>query len=299
MACKTPLIRLNADTPGEVYLKLENLQTVGSFKIRGASNAMMLADRGKLARGVFTASAGNMAQGVAWTAQKLNVPCTVVMPDHAPQTKRNAVERLGARIILVSFDRWWEILTSGKFEELSDQLFIHPVSDPAVIAGNGTIGVEIMEEYPDVEAILVPYGGGGLSSGIATAVKTLNPEVSVYACEVETAAPFAASLAAGSPHQIDYVPSFVDGIGGKSVLSEMWPLAKSLLSGSFVVGLSETADALRMLALRNHVIAEGAGAVPVAAALSGKCKAKKIVCIVSGANIDPTKLIKILSGQVP
>jgi threonine dehydratase len=299
-AIKTPLVRLNIqETSAEIYLKLENLQPVGSFKIRGAFNAMMLADRSRLKNGVITASAGNMAQGVAWAACRLGIPCTVVMPDHAPQAKRLAVERMEGRIILVPFDRWWQVLTTRHFEGFEEWVFIHPVSDRSVIAGNGTIGLEIMEDFPDVDTILVPYGGGGLSCGIACAVHSLNSRIKVFACEIETAAPLAASLKTDSPQQIPYIPSFVDGIGGKSVLAEMWPLVKSELSGSIVVSLKETADALRLLAERNHVIAEGAGAVPVAAALSGRCDGQKIVCIVSGANIDTKKLIEVLNGRIP
>lgn len=299
LAIRTPLVRLNTDdAPAEIWLKLENLQPVGSFKVRGSGNAMRLAGPEALARGVYTASAGNMAQGVAYGARHLQVPCSVVVPDHAPRTKLEAIERLGGQVVKVPFDEWWDVIVTHDFPGLPG-LFIHPVSDPAVIAGNGTIGLEILDELPMVDAVVVPYGGGGLSCGIASALKALRPDVRVYASEVDTAAPLAASLAAGEPRQVDYVPSFVDGIGGKGVLEEMWPLTRRLLAGSLVVTLSETARALRLLAERNRVIAEGAGATSVAAALEGKAGGGKVVCVVSGGNIDAAKLVKILDGEIP
>src|SRR5262249_37314316 len=198
----------------ETNLKLENLQPIGSFKLRGAGNKIMQASKEELSKGVYTASAGNMAQGVAWHARRLGIPCTVIVPDHAPRTKLAAIERLGAQIIKVPFDTWWQVLLDRAYPGLVGH-FIHPVSKPAVIAGNGTIGLEILDDLPDVEAVLVPYGGGGLSCGIASAIRALKPEVQVYACEVATAAPLAASLAAGSPQAVAYTPSFVDGIGSK------------------------------------------------------------------------------------
>jgi threonine dehydratase len=296
---RTPLVRLNLDpAPAEIYLKLECLQPIGSFKLRGAGNALLTADPARLRQGVYTASAGNMAQGVAWWARRLGVPCAVIVPDHASQTKLDAIERLGGRTIKVPFDRWWQTLVDRSYPGM-EGVFVHPVSDPAVIAGNGTIGLEVLEDLPDVDAILVPYGGGGLSCGIASVVRALKPGVRVFACEVETAAPLSASLRAGAPQTIDHTPSFVDGIGGKSVLAEMWPLAKRLLDGSLVVSLAEVAAAVRLLVERNRVVAEGAGATPVAAALKGLGGTGKVVCIVSGGNIDGTKLARILQGEVP
>jgi threonine dehydratase len=292
-------VRLNVeDAPAEIWLKLENLQPIGSFKLRGAGNAMSLAPRERLAKGVYTASAGNMAQGVAWNARRLGIACTVVVPDSAPQTKLAAIERLGARAVKLPYARWWQVLEDHGYPGI-DGLFIHPVSDPAVIAGNGTIGLEILEDLPDVDAIVVPFGGGGLSCGIATALRALRPQTKVFASEVETAAPLAASLAAGKPVAIEYVPSFVDGIGGRSMLPEMWPLASALLAGSLVMSLARVAAAVKLLAERNRVIAEGAGASSVAAALAGGAGQGKVVCVVSGGNIDPAKLAKILNGEVP
>ena len=296
---RTPLVRLNVDdAPGEIYLKLENLQPIGSFKLRGAATAMGLATPAQLARGVYTASAGNMAQGVAWSARRLGIPCTVVVPEHAPATKLAAIERLGGRIVKVPFDVWWQVIVDHQYAGV-DGLFIHPVSDPAVMAGNGTIGLEILDDLPDVDTVVIPYGGGGLSCGIASALRVRKPAVTIFACEVETAAPLAASLAAGAPQSVNYVPSFIDGIGGKSVLAEMWPLAQQLLDGSLVMSVAEIAAAVRTLAERNRVIAEGAGATAVAAAIAGKAGSGKIVCIVSGGNIDVARFTSILAGGVP
>ncbi len=296
---RTPLVRLNADAAGaEVWLKLENLQPIGSFKLRGAANAMRLAGAEKLRDGVYTASAGNMAQGVAWSARELGVPAAVVVPDHAPATKLAAIERLGGRVVKVPWERWWQVIEEHAFPGLGG-LFIHPVADRAVMAGNGTIGLEILEDLPDVDTVLVPFGGGGLSSGIAAALAALRPQARVYGCEVATATPLAAALAAGSVQTVDYQPSFVDGIGGKSLLAEMWPIVSTLLAGARVVALAEVAAAVGLLAERHRVIAEGAGATPVAAALKGVPEARKVVCIVSGGNLDAAKLCAILEGRVP
>jgi threonine dehydratase len=298
-AIRTPLLRLNVDdAPAEIYLKLENLQPIGSFKLRGAGNAIALASKEQLAKGVYTASAGNMAQGVAWNARRLGIPCTVIVPDTAPETKLAAITRLGAKYIKEPFDRWWQVLVTHGYPGM-EGLFIHPVSDPAVMAGNGTVGLEILEDLPDVDAILVPYGGGGLSCGIASAIRSLKPETKVYACEVETSAAFAAALAAGKAQTIDYKPSFVDGIGSGGVLAEMWPLASQLLDGSLVVPLAEVAAAIKLLMERNHVIAEGAGATSVATALAGKSGPGKVVCVISGGNIDLAKIAKIIQGEMP
>ena len=305
-ALRTPLIRLNVDAAADIYLKLENLQPIGSFKLRGAGNALLKLDEDTSSKGVYTASAGNMAQGLAWIAAKLGIACQVIVPEQAPQTKLDAIERLGAGIIKVPFDEWWQVIVTHRYPGL-DGRFIHPVSDPDVIAGNATIGLEILEDLATVNTVLVPYGGGGLSCGIASALRAMRPAAPapapaparVYACEVETAAPLAASWQRGEPVEIDRTPSFVDGIGGKSVLEEMWPLARTLLAGSFVTSLESIADAVRLLVERNHVVAEGAGAVPVAVALSGAAGTGTIVCVVSGGNIDPAKLVTILRGEIP
>ncbi len=296
---RTPLVPLDLpDAPARIHLKLECLQPIGSFKLRGATNAMRSADPKRLLRGVYTASAGNMAQGVAWGARAMGIPCTAIVPEQAPKTKLDAIERLGARIVKVPFETWWRVMEEHGYPGM-EGLFIHPVADPAVIAGNGTIGLEIMEDLPDTEAILVPYGGGGLISGIAIAAATKKADVRAYACEVETAAPLTASIREGEPRTIDYRPSFVDGIGGRSVLPEMWPMVRGLVEGTIVVSLEEVAHAIRLLVERIRVVAEGAGGASVAAALKGEAEGSKVVCVVSGGNIDPKKLAAILGGEIP
>jgi threonine dehydratase len=294
-AIRTPLVRLNfSDSPAEIYLKLENLQPIGSFKIRGATNAMGHVTPAALARGVLTASAGNMAQGVAWGARELGIPCTVVSPDTAPETKVRAIERLGGRVIKVPFEDWWRAFEERSYPGV-DATFIHAFDDLNVMAGNGTIALEILEDLPEVDAVVIPWGGGGLTCGIAAAMRTLNSKCRIYASEVATAAPLTASLAAGSPQTVDYQPSFVDGIGARIVFPQMLERAQELIDGSLVAQLEEVASALRLMAERNRVIAEGAGACPVACALAGKAGGGRVVCIVSGGNIDFATLCAILT----
>jgi len=297
-AIRTPLVRLNADAPAEIHLKLECLQPIGSFKIRGASNRMALASKAELARGVWTASAGNMAQGVAWNAKRLGIPCTVVVPEGAPATKIAAVERLGGKVVPIPHDEWFDTFRTHRREGI-EGTFVHAFSDDAVMAGNGTIGLEILEDLPDVDAVVVPFGGGGLSCGIASALRALRPRTKVYAAEAATAAPLVASLAKGEATEIAHTRTFVDGIGGPRVFPEMFALAKELLDGSLVSTLEEIAAAIRLLVERNHVVAEGAGAAGVAAALAGKAGKGKVVCIVSGGNIDRATLATILQGGTP
>lgn len=297
-AIRTPLVRLNADAKfGEIWLKLENLQPIGSFKIRGAANAMARIAPGMLARGVLTASAGNMAQGVAWCARERGIPCTVIAPDTAPATKLRAIERLGGKVIQAPFERWWQTFRDRQYPGV-DGAFIHAFDDPDVMAGNGTIGLEILEDLPEAEAIVIPWGGGGLATGIGSAVRALSPGCSLFTAEAETGAPFAASLAAGSPQVVQFRPSFVDGIGSKSVFPQMFERALGLVNGALVATLAEIGSAIALMAERNHVIAEGAGACPVACALSGRAGKGKIVCVVSGGNIDVDKLCAALHGAM-
>ena len=299
VALRTPLIRLHApESPAEIWLKLECLQPIGSFKIRGAANAMRSASPESLQRGAFTTSAGNMAQGVAWTAREMGIPATIVVPDHAPEAKLLAIERLGGRIIKVEYERWWQAMVEGSYPGV-EGLFVHPVQNDAVMAGNGTIGLEISEQLEDIDTVLVPWGGGGLATGIASALKVCSPTTKVYSCEPATGAPMHASFVAGTPIGVDFQPSFVDGSGSKALLPAMWERAKPLLSGAFAPTLDETAAAVRMLATRARVVAEGAGALALAAALSGIAGEGRIVCIVSGGNIDPAKLALILGGGTP
>ena len=297
-AIRTPLVRLNSfDASAEIYLKLECLQPIGSFKIRGAANAVAHMPKDQLQRGVLTASAGNMARGVAWLARELGIPCTVVAPQTAPANKLQAIERLGGRAIKVPFERWWQTFQDRAYPGV-DATFIHAFDDPHVMAGNGTIGLEILEDLPDVDAVVIPWGGGGLTCGIATAMRAQKPNCRLYAAEVATAAPLATSLAAGSVQVVDYQASFVDGIGSKTVFPQMYDLARQLIDDALVANLGEVAAALRLLAERNRVIAEGAGACPVACAVGGKAGGGKIVCVVSGGNIDTQHLCRILTGPV-
>ena len=296
---RTPLVRLNADSGGsEVHLKLENLQPIGSFKLRGAANAMALAGKAALADGVYTASAGNMAQGVAWCAREFGVRCQVVVPENAPKAKIDAIERLGGEVIKLPFDEWWQTIVDHGRAGMHG-LFVHPFADVDVMAGNGTIAAEIFDDLTAVDAIIVPYGGGGLATGIAAAARVFSPLTKVYAVEVDTAAPLSASWAAGQRTPIVRQQSFVDGIGSSGVSEEMWPLAQSLLAGTVTVSVQQVADAVRLLASRANVVAEGAGAAAVAAAMAGKIDARRVVCIVSGGNIDLEKLAMILQGNVP
>ncbi len=280
-----------ADT--EIFLKLESLQPIGSFKVRGAWNAVRALPREALAQGVWTVSAGNAAQGVALAARKAGAPCSVMVIETAPQTKLRAIERLGATIVKATYDECWKTVERHASDRMHGH-FVHPFDDDRFIAGNGTAGLEILEDLPDVDAIVAPLGGGGLLSGIGAAVRALNPAVKVFAAEPETAAPLATSLERGEPSYFPgWTASFVDGAGGKSVLPTMWPLLKSLVNGSIVVTLDEVRAAMKRTAERVHVVAEGAAACAVAAALSGRAGSGKIVAVVSGGNIDLARFAEL------
>ncbi len=296
---RTPLIPFYyEDAPGEIHLKLELLQPIGSFKLRGANNAMEAAGREALAAGVWTASAGNMAQGVAWSARKLGVNCSVVVPDTAPATKIAAVERLGGKVVKTSVNEWAEIFRTREFPGMNG-VFVHAFSDPDVIAGNGVIGLEILEDLPGVDTVLVPWGGGGLCCGIAAAIKAKKPDTRIVAVEISTGAPLKPSFESGKLVEAPFTPNFVDGIGNAFINEEMFTLAQTLVDDVVVVTPEETADALRWLILRNHIVPEGAGAAGVAAALSGRAGCNIIATIVSGGNIDPARVITILEGGTP
>jgi threonine dehydratase len=315
-AVRTPLVRLEVpeSTPGiaslgdaELYLKLEVLQPIGSFKIRGAYNAMRQLTPAQLEQGVWTVSAGNAAQGVALAARKLGARCSVMVMDTAPETKIRAIERLGASIVRATYDECWRTVEAHGSDRMTGH-FLHPFDDDRFIAGNATAALEILEDLPEVDAVIAPIGGGGLLAGIAAAMRELKPEARVYAAEPETAAPLAASLAAGKPVYFDnWQPSFVDGAGGKSVLPTMWPLLESL-AGSIVVSLDAVARAMKLTAERTHVIAEGAAACAIAAALSGRATAgeragrdrrDKIVAVVSGGNIDLARFAALVGACNP
>lgn len=295
-AIRTPLVRLQYDeAPAEIYLKLENLQPIGSFKIRGAWNAVRVLPPAERARGVWTVSAGNAAQGVGLAARRAGVPCQVLVMDTAPAAKLEAIRRLGAEIVKAPFDECWQALGERRHPAMTGT-FVHPFEDDAFIAGNGTAGLEILEDLPDVDAVVAAFGGGGLSCGIATVMREKKPAVKVFAAEPATAAPLARSFASGSAQDFPgWTASWVDGCGGKSVFPRMWALAHHLLAGSVVSPLEDVRRALKLAAERHHVIAEGAGACAVAAALSGNCGTGKVVAVVSGGNIDLNRFAELTS----
>jgi threonine dehydratase len=288
---RTPLVRFDEN----VWLKLENLQPIGSFKLRGALSAVRAASPSELAGGVVTASAGNMAQGVAWAAREAGVRATIIAPDAAPRAKLDAVERLGGEIISVPHEVWWQTMVERRYDGV-EGLFVHPVEDDAVMAGNGTIGLELCEDLAQFDEVIIPWGGGGLTTGIASAVKALRPSVRVVTAEPETAAPLAASLRAGEPREIEFAASFVDGAGGRALLPTMWEHARELVDEAVAVPLDDVAEAIRALASGAHVVAEGAGALALAAARGGE---GTTVCIVSGGNIDAAVLARVLAGERP
>jgi threonine dehydratase len=296
-AVRTPLVRLDlplsSGTGPEIYLKLETLQPIGSFKIRGAWNAVRKLPADVLGDGVWTVSAGNAAQGVALAARRAGAPCSVMVMDTAPATKLRAIEALGASIVRVTYDEAWRTVEAHQSDRMRGH-FVHPFDDDDFIAGNATLALEILEDLPDAEAVVAAIGGGGLLSGIGSVIRALRPGVRVLAAEPETAAPLATSFSRGEPVYFDqWTPSFVDGAGGKSVLPTMWPLLKTVVDESIVVPLAEVAAAMRLTANRTHVVAEGAGACAVAAALGGRAGTGKIVAVVSGGNIDLSRFAEL------
>jgi len=296
LAVRTPLVRLHLDdAPAEIHLKLETLQPINSFKIRGAGNAIRAAAPELRAEGLLTASAGNMAQGVAWVARELGLTATIAVPEHAPQTKLDAIARLGGRVLKVPYDAWWQAIVTSEIPG-EEGLFVHPVADEAVMAGNGTIGLEILEDLPDVDTVVIPVGGGGLTVGIASAVKALKPDVRIVTAEPATGAALAAALAAGTPVDVDYQPSFVDGSGSRRVLDAMWPRLREVVDEAVAVPIADAEAAVRTLAGRVRVVAEGAGALSTAAALAGRAGTGRVACVVSGGNINLATLAEIVNG---
>jgi threonine dehydratase len=289
---RTPLIGFAPDP--RILLKLECLQPIGCFKLRGALSAIRAASASELADGVATASAGNMAQGVAWAAREVGVPARVIAPADAPRAKLDRVEALGAEVIAVSHEEWWQAMVDHGRDGVPG-FFVHPVDDEAVMAGNGTIGLEVAEDAPEFDTVLIPWGGGGLTSGIASALKALRPDVRVVAVEPDTAAPLTNAFAAGEPRGVEFQPSWVDGAGGRALLPGMWERARELVDEAVAVSLEETANAVRLLATRAHVVAEGAGALALAAALK---RDDRCVCIVSGGNVDSHVLAGILGATL-
>ena len=297
---RTPLVQLNVDVADtEIYLKLENLQPIGSFKLRGAINAIRNTDSKKLEAGVWTASMGNMAQGVAWAAREIGIKATVVVPDDATRSKLAAMEELGASIRKIPRDAWFDLVLYSHDYPGMTGLFIHPASNRYVMAGQGTIGLEILEDLPDVNAVITPFGGGGLTAGVASAIQLLKPTTRRYACELETGAPLAPSLAAGEPLTItaEPAPRYASGFSGApSVTEEMWTILSSVVDDSLLMSVHELATTIRLLVERNHIVAEGAGAAAVATALAGRAGTGKIACVVSGGHIDLDELNQILSS---
>ena len=301
VAVRTPLVPLGPIVPGgpDIYLKLETLQPIGSFKIRGAYNAVRRLSARDLADGVWTVSAGNAAQGVALAARKAGVPCSVMTLDTAPQAKLRAIERLGATIVQTTYDECWRTVEAHASDRMKGH-FVHPFDDDDFISGNGTAGLEIVEDLPDVDAVIAPVGGGGLLSGIGVAFRALRPSARVYAAEPETAAPLKRSMERGQASRFEeWQPSFVDGAGGKSVLDTMWPLLHEYVHESIVVPLDDAARAMRLVAERARVIAEGAAACAVAAAVSPAMATrghKKVVAVVSGGNVDLAKFAHLVGA---
>jgi threonine dehydratase len=300
-AVRTPLVPLGQLVPGgpEIFLKLETLQPIGSFKIRGAYNAVRRLTPAQLSQGVWTVSAGNAAQGVALAAKKAGVPCSVMVMDTAPETKLLAIDRLGATIVKATYEECWRTVEQHRSDRMTGH-FVHPFDDDDFISGNGTAGLEIVEDLPDVDAVIAPVGGGGLLSGIGVALRALRPEAKIYAAEPETAAPLKRSMDAGEASRFEaWTASFVDGAGGKSVLDTMWPLLREYVDESIVVSLSDAARAMRLTAERARVIAEGAAACAVAAAVGPEMASrghKKVVAVVSGGNIDLARFAQLVGA---
>ena len=297
---RTPLIKLNYDeAPAEIYLKLENLQPIGAFKIRGTANAMKLANPDELKDGVWAFTSGNHGRGLAYNARKMGVKCTIWTTDETPPLKIKELENLGAEVNVFPYPKTRE--EWDKMEDIRANMTGLEVGgrDPEVTAGYGPLGLEILEDLPDVDAVLMPFGAGGLSCGLAPAIRAINPDVKLYGCEIETAAPLAASFQAGQLVEVERVPSFINAIGYPRFLPFVWEIVKRNLTGSIVVSLREVCDAIKLMAEKNKVIVEGAGAVSVAAALSGRAGSGKIVCVVSGGNEDLENLVPILQGKIP
>src|SRR3954447_19675856 len=293
---RTPLVKLDLGSAGpEIYLKLENLQPTNAYKIRGATNAVAALSEAERQRGVWTISAGNAGQGVAFAARKFGVPCAIVAIETAPQTKLERMRALGARIVPVSYTEAWQAAESHAFEGM-DGTFVHPFDNHDFIAGHATMGLEILEDLPEVRTVICAIGGGGLITGVGSAIKAKKPEARVLGAEPETASPYALSLREGGPRKFEnWQASFVDGAGGKSVIDRMWRRMQPVVDGSITVTLDQTRDAMRLIAEKSRTISEGAGALALAAALTGQAGEGPIVCVVSGGNIDLAKFSELVA----
>ena len=296
---RTPLLRLDVESRGcEIYLKPENLQPTGAFKIRPALNAVLSLSQEQLRRGVCTVSSGNFAYGVAWAARRLRVPMATYMYHGALQGKVDAVRRLGGDVRFVSPEQWWRLISEAELP-LASETWIHPALNAAVLAGNGTMALEILEDLPDVDSIVAPFGGGSLATGIASAVRGKGHSVKVIAVESEHATPLSSARAAGHPVSVDVRPCYIQSIGGPSVLAGIWPLAQTLLDDCVVMSVDDITEAIRCVFLNARIVVEPAGAAAIAAALSGAAGGGKIVCIASGGNIDTQDFIGVLQGRTP
>ena len=295
---RTPLVKLDlGPNAPEIWLKLENLQPTNAYKIRGATNAVARLSDEERAKGVWTISAGNAGQGVAYAARAFGIPSTVVAIETAPQTKLDRMRALGAKIVPVSYEQAWVAAENHEFEGL-DGTFVHPFDNHDFIAGHGTMGLEILEDLPDVRAVIAAIGGGGLITGVGSAIKALRPDVKLFGAEPETAAPYALSLREGGPRRFpDWEASFVDGAGGKSVTERMWQRMQAVVDGAITVTLDQVRDAMRLIAEKSRTVAEGAGALALAAALTGEAGDGPIVCVVSGGNIDLSKFAELVAGD--
>lgn len=298
-APRTPLVRLDLGLPDRrIFLKLETLSPIGAFKLRPALNALLSRDGAALESGVATVSSGNMAYGMAWAANQLGVPMAAYMYAGAPQTKIDGVRRLGGEVRFISMGAWWRYIIDAD-RPAGSELLINPVTDQAVLSGNGTIGMEILEDLPEVDVVLTPYGGGSMTTGVASAVKALRPEAKVYAVEDENAAPVTAALAAGRIVEIETRPSFIKSIGGPSLVPQLWPVARELIDGAVSVSLEQVTGAMRTLFSKAKVVAEGAGAASLAAALTSEHAKGNVVCVISGGNIDAEAYSAVLAGNIP
>jgi len=299
LSTTTPLVGCDIAPPGKtIRLKLENLQPIGSFKVRPIANAVLSKNRAELNAGIYTTSSGNSALGVAWMARRLGISATAVVPANAPEAKLEKLRRLGARIEVRANDVWWRAIEAGTLDD-QEGAYIDAVRDPASLAGDATIGAEILEQWPDVEAILIPFGGGGLCCGIACAVRALRPEVKIIACELASAHPLQSAFDAGAPTPTAHDAGFVSGVGYGSVLPEMWPLLRALIDEVVIVSLAQVAQTIKLLAENNRIVAEGAGAISVAAALAAQYSHSKVCAVISGGNIDSEVFAEILRGRTP
>lgn len=296
---RTPMMRLDLGLPDrQIFLKLETLSPIGAFKLRPALNALLSRDADVLRNGVATVSSGNMAYGMAWAANRLGVPMAAYMYQGAPQTKIDGVRRLGGEVRFISMETWWQYIIGAELPDFPE-LLINPVTDQAVLSGNGSIGLEILEDLPEVDVVLTPYGGGSMTSGVASAVKALRPQAKIFAVEDENAAPVTAALAAGRIIEIETRPSFIKSIGGPSLVPQLWPVARELIDGAITVSLEQATEAMRLLFTKAKVVAEGAGAASLAAALTSEHARGNVVCVVSGGNIDATAYATVLGGGIP